>query len=103
MAETTFQAALLSERGGETAVLVAGPISDRSTATFAGVVRDAFSKAPRRLVINLRRVTALSPSAFAVLSTAAGRAEALSIDLVVVDPDNVGEHRAAVATTHFTT
>jgi anti-anti-sigma regulatory factor len=93
MAETRFQAALLSPQDGETSVSFAGPITDHATATFAAILTDALATEPRRLVINLRHATSLNTTAVAVLNTAARHADACDISIVVRDPDMISRHR----------
>jgi anti-anti-sigma regulatory factor len=84
----TFEAALLSGQDGEAAASFAGPISDAAAVTVAAVLKQALAAEPRRLVIDLRRVSAVDEPAIAVLNAAARRADARDIGIVIREPRN---------------
>jgi len=94
MAETCFEAALLSSHNGEASISLAGDVTEHAV-TFAAVLEQALATAPARLIINLRHASSLNNTAVAVLNTAARRADARNVDIVVREADAGSRHQLA--------
>jgi len=93
----TFEAALVRAPNGDTAAAFAGPVIDDATVMFATVLHDALAIDPRRLVIDLRRTSAVGEPAVAALSAAWRQAYARDIDFVIREPcDHVRDSIAAL-------